>query len=158
MEISIIAAVGRNYELGKAGGLIWRFHEDMVFFKKTTMPHSIIMGRKTFESLPHALPGRQNIVLTNNKNYKAPGACVALSKSEALACCRGGVAFIIGGEQIYREFIADAGKLYLTEIDAECAGADAYFPPFDKSLYTRSVLSSAHEGAVQFSHVLYEKR
>ena len=74
MSISVIAAVGRNYELGKNNDLIWHFKEDMRFFKQTTMGHTVVMGRKTFESLPKALPNRRNIVITSDENYKADGA------------------------------------------------------------------------------------
>ena len=74
MSISIIAAVGKNFELGKNNDLIWHFKEDMRFFKQTTMGHTVVMGRKTFESLPKALPNRRNIVITSDENYKADGA------------------------------------------------------------------------------------
>ena len=74
MAVSMIAAVGKNLELGKNNDLIWHFKEDMKFFKETTMGHPVIMGRKTFESLPKALPGRRNIVISSNPEYKAEGA------------------------------------------------------------------------------------
>ena len=83
MSISMIAAVGRNLELGKNNDLIWHFKEDMKFFKNTTMGHTVIMGRKTFESLPKALPGRKNIVLSLNPNYTADSAEVISSVEEA---------------------------------------------------------------------------
>ena len=77
MSVSMIAAVGRNLELGKNNDLIWHFKEDMKFFKDTTMGHTVVMGRKTFESLPKALPGRKNIVISSNSEYQAPGATVS---------------------------------------------------------------------------------
>ncbi len=157
MKISIIAAVGKNNEIGKDGGLIWHFRADMRFFKETTMGASVIMGRKTFQSLPKALEGRQNIVLTNSKSFMAQGAQIAHSEEEALAICSEEEVFIIGGERVYQAFLPRAKKIYLTEIDASCEGADAFFPQFDKTLYEKSVIASYTENDIGFKHVLYEK-
>ena len=135
MSISMIAAVGRNLELGKGNDLIWHFKEDMKFFKETTTGSSVIMGRKTFESLPKALPNRKNIVITNNRDYVADGGYVVNSIEKALELA-GDNAFIIGGGNIYSQFLPLADKIYLTEIEDECADADTYFPQFDKNDYT----------------------
>lgn len=154
MNISMIAAVGRNLELGKANDLIWHFKEDMKFFKQTTIGNTVIMGRKTFESLPKPLADRQNIVITNNKNYTAEGADVVFSLDEALEKCKNENVFIIGGGKIYGEFLPRASKLYLTEINDTCADADTYFPSFDKALYNREIIASYEK----FDHVLYTKK
>ncbi|MCM1286150.1 MAG: dihydrofolate reductase [Acetobacter sp.] len=158
MTISMIAAVGKNSELGKGNDLIWHFKEDMKFFKETTMGNTVIMGRKTFESLPKALPNRKNIVITNNKNYKAEGAAVVNSPDEAIAIAEGEEVFIIGGGRIYSYFLPLADKLYLTEIEAECADADTFFPQFNKSLYDFEQLSEYDVNGIKFSHVCYTKK
>lgn len=157
MKISIIAAVGRNYELGRNNDLIWHFHKDMVFFRETTTGSTVLMGRKTFESLPKALPKRRNIVITSDKNYIAEGAEVCHSVDEALELCKNDNIFVIGGGKIYQQFIDTADSLYLTEIEAECADADTYFPKFDKPDYSREVLAEHEENDIRFSHVLYKK-
>lgn len=158
MIISMIAAVGKNAELGKGNDLIWHFKEDMKFFKETTMGNTVIMGRKTFESLPKALPNRKNIVITNNKDYSAEGAVVVHSPDEALALAESEEVFIIGGGRIYSRFLPLADKLYLTEIEAECASADTFFPQFDKSQYDAEQLSSYDVNGTKFSHVCYTKK
>lgn len=157
MSISIIAAVGKNFELGKNNDLIWHFKEDMRFFKQTTTGHTVVMGRKTFESLPKALPNRRNIVITSDENYKADGAEVITDINDVYSFAENEEIFIIGGVKIYDEFISDADKIYLTEIDAEDKNAAVYFPRFDKSLYKRNVIATYDADGIEFSHVLYSK-
>lgn len=157
MSISMIAAVGKNLELGKGNDLIWHFKEDMKFFKETTTGHTVIMGRKTFESLPKALPNRKNIVITNNADYVAEGAIVVNSIESALEEAKDECIFIIGGGKIYKEFLPLADKLYLTEIDDECDDADTYFPSFDKESYDKEILTNFEVDGVRFSHVCYSK-
>lgn len=157
MKISIIAAVGRNYELGRNNDLIWHFHKDMVFFRETTTGSTVLMGRKTFESLPKALPKRRNIVITSDKNYIAEGAEVCHSIDAALELCKNDNIFVIGGGKIYQQFIDKADSLYLTEIEDECPDADTYFPKFDKLDYSREVIAEHEENDIRFSHVLYKK-
>lgn len=157
MKISIIAAVGRNYELGRNNDLIWHFHKDMVFFRETTTGSTVLMGRKTFESLPKALPKRRNIVITNDKNYIAEGAEVCHSVDYALELCKNDNVFVIGGGKIYQQFIDMADSLYLTEVEAECDDADTYFPTFNKADYSREVLAEHEENGIKFSHILYKK-
>lgn len=158
MSVSIIAAIGRNRELGKDNDLIWHFKDDMKFFKETTTGSTVIMGRKTFESLPKALPNRRNIVISRNKDFKAEGAEVVGSVEEALKKAKNDEIFIIGGGRIYTEFLPLADKLYLTEIDAECPDAEVYFPKFNKRLYSRKKLTDFECGGIHFSHVLYTKK
>lgn len=157
MSISMIAAVGRNLELGKGNNLIWHFKEDMKFFKETTTGSSVIMGRKTFESLPKALPNRKNIVITNNRDYVADGGYVVNSIEKALELA-GDNAFIIGGGNIYSQFLPLADKIYLTEIDDECANADTYFPQFDKNDYTADFIAEYEVNDIRFKHICYTKK
>lgn len=159
MAISMIAAVGKNLELGKNNDLIWHFKEDMKFFKETTMGHPVIMGRKTFESLPKALPGRKNIVISTNPEYKADGAEVVASVEEAikLAEVEDTDTFVIGGGRIYTEFLPYADNLYLTEINADCPDADTYFPEFNKSDYIKEIVNFYDVNGTEFYHVIYKK-
>lgn len=157
MSVSMIAAVGRNLELGKNNDLIWHFKEDMKFFKDTTMGHTVVMGRKTFESLPKALPGRKNIVISSNSEYQAQGATVVTSVDEALRIADNEEIFVIGGGKIYSEFLPYADNLYLTEIDAECPDADTYFPQFNKADYIKEIINYFIIDGTEFYHVVYKK-
>lgn len=157
MIISMIAAVGKNRELGKENNLIWRISEDLKFFKATTMGHPIIMGRKTFESLPKALPGRKNIVITRDKTYTAEGAAVVHSIEEAIAAADTDEAFIIGGESIYKAFIAVCDKMYLTLIDGEDKDADAFFPEYESIAWKTRELLKAEENGISYSRILFER-
>ena len=159
MNIAMIAAVGKRLELGKNNDLIWHFKEDMLFFRETTKGATVIMGRKTFESLPKALPGRRNIVITKNTSYKAENAEVVDSVEGALKLAKhDNSVFIIGGASIYKAFLPFAQKIYLTEIDAVCNDADTFFPAFDKSLYQREVLNSIQIGDTVLNFILYTKK
>lgn len=144
MTISIIAAVASNRAIGRDGKLLFHIRDDMRRFKDMTTGHPVIMGRKTFESLPKgALPNRLNIVITGNKSYNAPGALTAASLDEALRMLpEDSDVFIIGGGLIYAEAIPRADRLCLTEIDAEADGADTFFPPIDRSQWEISELSA----------------
>ncbi len=158
MNISLILSVGRNNEIGRGNDLIWHFHADMKFFRETTTGNTVIMGRKTFESLPKVLPNRKNIVISTDKDLKIEGALVVHSVEEALEAAKDDNIFVIGGGKIYAEFLPLADKIYLTEIDDQCTDADTFFPAFDKSLYTRTVLGENEEDGIKFSHVLYTKK
>ncbi|MDD5721034.1 MAG: dihydrofolate reductase [Candidatus Pacebacteria bacterium] len=128
--ISLIAAIGKNNELGKSNTLLWHLPVDMKHFKETTTLHPVIMGRKTFESIGHPLPNRRNIVITRNVNYKKEGVELAYSLNEALDLFpdQNEEIFIIGGAELYRQTMPIADKLYITHIDAEDKDADAFFP------------------------------
>ena len=157
MAICMIAAVGKNLELGKGNDLIWHFKDDMAFFKETTMGNSVIMGRKTFESLPKALPRRKNIVITTRKDYEAEGATVVNSIENALKEVDSDNAFIIGGGDIYKQFLPMADKLYLTEIEAECDDAQVFFPAFNKDEYEKELLASYYDKGIHFSNYFYSE-
>lgn len=158
MSISIIAAVGKNLELGKGNDLVWHFREDMKFFKEVTTGNTVVMGRKTFESLPHALPNRRNVVITKNADYVAEGAEVVTSLEEAMKITENDNVFIIGGGTIYTAFMPFADKLYLTEIDAEDKDADVFFPSYDKADYIAEQLTDFTVDGINFKHILYTKK
>ena len=133
-EIVIIAAVAKNRVIGKDNTLIWNIPEDMAHFKALTSGQTVIMGRKTWESLPprfRPLPGRRNIVISRQADFAAPGAELAASLEAALQlAAQAETAFIIGGEQIYRQAMDVADRLEITEVDLEPEG-DAWFPAID---------------------------
>ena len=128
--ISIIVAVSKNGVIGKEGDTPWYLPAEMAYFKEKTMGHPIIMGRKTHESIGRALPGRYNIVITRNKNFKAEGCDVVNSQEEALEKAKsaegGEEVFVIGGESIYKEALPLSDKIYLTKVSAEVEG-DKFF-------------------------------
>lgn len=157
MSISMIAAIGRNNELGKGNDLIWHFKEDMRFFKDVTTGNTVVMGRKTFESLPHSLPNRRNIVITTDRSYIAEGAEVVDSVDAALKTASDDDVFVIGGGKIYAQFLALADKLYITEIDAVCPDAEVFFPHFNRDDYRAKQLASYDVDGIHFEHILYEK-
>lgn len=130
MGVTIIAAVARDGAIGLRGDMPFHISADLRRFKQLTMGHPLVMGRKTFESLPGgALPGRRNIVVTRNESFAAPGAERAGSLDEALAMCADAEVMIIGGGEIYRQAMPMADCLELTEIDAEVPDAEVFFPP-----------------------------
>lgn len=130
-EIVLVAAVAKNRVIGRDNTLIWNIPADMAHFKALTAGHTVIMGRKTWESLPprfRPLPGRRNIVISRQMGYEATGAEVATSLEEALKLAASDeTAFVIGGEQIYRLSMPFAHRLEITEVDLEPEG-DAWFP------------------------------
>ncbi len=135
MKISIIAAIGKNRELGKNNQLLWHIPEDMKRFKKLTKGQVVIMGRKTYESLPskfRPLPERVNIIVTRDKNFFASGCLICHSLEEAIEKGKSfkKEIFIIGGASIYQQGIKYADKLYLTLIDKEYPEADCFFPEY----------------------------
>ena len=132
MKINIIAAVARNRAIGYNGDMVYFIKEDLRRFRQLTTGHTVIMGRRTFHSLPKgALPNRRNIVLSRTKT-NFPGCNVYTSLSEALKhIADNEEAFIIGGASLYKEGLAVANRLYLTEIDAVPPHADVFFPEYD---------------------------
>ena len=154
MIVSLIAAMSENRVIGSAGGLPWRLPLDMRHFKATTTGHPVVMGRKTFETLPGPLPNRRNIVVTRAPSYRADGADVVHGLDEALALVADDAeVFIAGGGEIYRVALARADRLYLTVVHASVPG-DTYFPAFDEHAW-RLVSDERHPHA--FSFRLYER-
>ena len=136
--VSLIAAVARNGAIGRGNALLWRLPEDLRHFKRTTLGHPVVMGRKTWDSIGRALPGRRNIVVTRDPQWQASGAERAGSFDEALALARNEARlFVIGGAQIYAQALPIADELVLTEIDADAADADIFFPAWDRAAFTR---------------------
>ena len=131
--INIIAAVARNRAIGYKNKLLYWFPDDLKRFKQLTTGHTIIMGRRTFESLPKgALPNRRNIVLSRSKT-EFPGCEVFASLNEAIAhCSTDEDVYVIGGSSVYKQALAVADRLCLTEIDDTPEQADAFFPPYDE--------------------------
>jgi dihydrofolate reductase len=128
MKVSLIVAVANNGVIGKDNDLIWHLPKDMGFFKETTLGHHVIMGRKTFESLPNPLPNRVNIVVTRNTEYQYEGVIICKSINEALDHCKDdSQTFILGGGEIYSQTINIVDKIELTRIFKDYKG-DAYFP------------------------------
>lgn len=127
--MNLIAATGTDGAIGIKGNLIWHIPEDLRHFKKVTLGHPVIMGRKTWDSLPRRpLPGRRNIVVTRNPDFHPEGAETALSPIQAMEMTRGEEPFVIGGEQLYKAFLPSASRFFLTEIDAVSPEADARIP------------------------------
>jgi len=159
MNINLIAAIGKNNELGKNNDLIWKLKADMKFFKETTMGHPIVMGRKTFESLPKVLPGRKNIVISRNEILNEE---IELYKSIRDFLIKykdyNKDVFIIGGASIYEQFIDLATKMYLTEINGFDSSADVYFPKFNKEEWEKEIIKENEENNIEFKHVLYKRK
>ncbi len=134
--ISIIAALGRNREIGAKNALMWHIPGELPRFKKITMGHPIIMGRKTFESIGRPLPGRSNIVVTRDTSFVREGVIVCGSIEEAIERASesegSNEVFIIGGGQIYEQALKFTDKLYLTLVDQEYPEADAFFPEYSE--------------------------
>ncbi len=139
MHLSIIVAIAQNNAIGYQNKLIYFIKEDLKRFKQLTTGHTIIMGRRTFESLPKgALPNRRNIVLSRSEKSFL-GCDVYSSLQEALASCHNDEhVYIIGGVSVYKEALTIANELCLTEIEATPKNADTFFPLFDRTLYTET--------------------
>ena len=157
-----MAAVARDGVIGLAGGLPWRIPEDAQRFRTLTMGHPIVMGRRTWDSLPdrfRPLPGRRNIVVTRNRAWQATGAEAVGSLTDALSLLEGAAqAFVIGGGELYAEALARADELLLTEIDAELEG-DTYFPTWERAAFDETAREQhVSETGIPFSFVTYRRR
>ncbi|MEO5764743.1 MAG: dihydrofolate reductase [Casimicrobiaceae bacterium] len=158
--LALLAALARNRVIGVANALPWRLPADLRHFRTLTTGHTIVMGRKTWESIGRALPDRQNIVVTRRPDYAAAGAQVVASLDGALAeAARPAPVFCIGGGELYRAALDRADALYLTEIDADFAG-DTTFPEFDRSAW-RETAREAHAadapGGLAYAFVTYRR-
>lgn len=158
-NLTLIAAIGKNNELGKDNKLIWRFKEDMKFFKENTIGKPIIMGRKTLESLPKLLPEREHLVLTSS-NLKIDGIKVFHTREELLNYIEkfDKEFMVIGGAQVYSEFIDYANRMLITEIDSECIDADVYFPVIDDKVWEKKELYDFEENEISFKHLEYKRK
>jgi dihydrofolate reductase len=134
MPIALIAAVARNGIIGRDGRMPWRLPDDLARFKRLTLGHTVIMGRRTWESIRRPLVGRRNVVLTRDRSFSAPGCEVVHSIDEGRALARppgpGSELFVIGGAAVYAAFMPFADRLLITHVDADVDG-DTAFPPID---------------------------
>jgi dihydrofolate reductase len=160
LRISLIAAVARNGVIGRDGKIPWRLPGDLPRFKRITLGHPVIMGRKTWLSLGKPLPGRRNIVISRTPELELEGAEVFASLAEAIESCASATeVFVIGGTEVYREVLPLAQRLLLTEIDADIEG-DASFPPFDRGEWRetrREHHPASADNPLSFSYVDYER-
>ena len=159
MEIVLIAAVGENGEMGHNNELLWHLPGDLPRFKEITMGSPIIMGRKTFDSIGRALPGRLNIVLTANVEWQAKGVVVANSIEQALELAQAektDKAFVIGGGQIYTLFLPYASTLEMTEV-YDTPVADTFFPNFSGGQFKEGQRQSITDSTPKFDYVTYRK-
>ena len=144
-HLSIIVAMGKNRVIGANSAIPWRLPNELQLFKRLTMGHHIIMGRKTWESIGRLLPGRTTVIVTRQKNYAVPGAIIVNSLNEAIAQCAGDdEAFVVGGGELYREALPIADRLYLTEVDTIPHG-DTRMP--DINMGEWRVISTEHHTA-----------
>lgn len=158
-DIHAIVAIGKKGEIGMNGNLIWRIPEDLKHFKERTLGHPVIMGRKTWDSLPKKpLPGRRNIVLSRRDGFNPKGAEIVSSVEEALKATENEDPFIIGGSEIYKEFMPYVTMWHLTEIEGTCEDADAnlHLDLENWNKTEESGLLSAASG-VEFKFVTYKR-
>ena len=156
--ISLIAAVGKNNELGLDNHLIFNIPGDLKFFRNTTLGKTVIMGRKTYESIGKPLPKRINIVVSNSLK-ETDGVTIINSFEEVLEKYLNSEeeVFIIGGESLYNYFINYAQNIYLTKVYAN-AVADKYFPSFDENNYNQTLLGENKENNLEYKHILYRRK
>lgn len=171
MELALIVALAQNRVIGIDNKLPWYLPNDLKYFKQVTMGKTIIMGRKTYESIGKPLPGRTNIIITRQSGYQAPNANdsvkvvasleAARELAENIALINGqNEAMIIGGAEIYTQALPQVARLYLTEVHAEVDG-DAYFPAFERSAWqevAREDFAAEGGNPYPYSFVVYERR
>jgi dihydrofolate reductase len=164
MKLTLVAAVARNGVIGRDNDMPWRLPEDLKHFRRVTLGAPVIMGRRTWDSLPAAfkpLPGRRNVVITRNPGWHAEGAEAAASLQEALRrLAAEPAAFVVGGAQLYAQALPHANELVLTEIDRDFEG-DTRFPDFDRAAFTE-VARETHRAAppndFDFAFVTYRRQ
>jgi dihydrofolate reductase len=155
--IALVVAMGENRAIGRGGDLPWHLRSDMRYFRKITMGKPIVMGRRTFKSLPRVLDGRLNIVLTRDKGFVAPDAVMAHSLEEGLEAARhsarksgAGEIMVIGGEDVFRAVLPQASRIYLTAVHA-APDADTWFPELERKEW-REVFREEHEPGEKDDH------
>ncbi|MGA7595448.1 MAG: dihydrofolate reductase [Gallionella sp.] len=160
-RVSLIVAMAKNRVIGIDNTLPWHLPADLKHFRALTMGHHIVMGRKTYESIGKPLPGRTSVVVTRNPEYAVPGVIVVNSLQAAISVCANDTEiFVIGGAELYRQAIAHADRIYLTEIAADIRG-DAYFPELNPGEWLE-VVREAHNQAepqpLDFHFVTYLRK
>ena len=160
-RITLIVARARNGVIGRANAMPWKIPGEQAFFKRTTIGHPIVMGRKTWESIGRPLPGRRSIVVTRNPAYRADGAEVAASLDEAITRCAGlPEMFVIGGAELYRAALPRADRLIITDIDADFDG-DTYLDAPDPNVWreaARDTQPPTAERPFAFAYVTWLRR
>ncbi|TLY49005.1 MAG: dihydrofolate reductase [Gammaproteobacteria bacterium] len=161
MTLALIAALDRNYAIGRDGAMPWHLPDDLKRFKSLTLGKPVLMGRKTALAIGRALPGRRNLVLTRGASAPYPEQQVVASLDAAIAAAQGAELMVIGGGEVYALALPRATRLHLTWIDTAAADADAYFPRFDRDEW-QETLRDAHASDARhefaFSFVDYERR
>ena len=160
-KLILIAAIGKNKELGRNNDLIWNIKGDMKFFKERTIGHTMLMGKNTFVSLPKILPGRKHIILSKSSKSSFPKEVVVVNSLDEFDNVKKSInddIYVIGGAKVYNEMINVADIMYLTEIDAECKDADVYFPPFKDEDWQRTILEEHLGNNPPYKHIMYKKK
>lgn len=165
MILSIISAIGKNNEIGKNNSLLWSLPADMKHFKDITTGHPIVMGQKTFESIGKPLPNRRNIILTLDRNFKKDGCEIIHSPVELYSLFKdqeeNEEVFVIGGGQIYKLFINEAKRLYITYVEDKFPEADVFFPEIDESKWSKEseeIHEPDEKNKYQYSFVKYLRK
>lgn len=159
--ISLLLAMDKNQLIGKDNDLPWRLPADLAYFKRVTMGHPIIMGRKTYDSIGRPLPGRENIIVTRDTSYKAEGCKVIHSIEDIVKMSEetDQELFVIGGAEIFKEILPHSDRLYITEIEEEFEG-DTYFPAFDKDewkIISKEKGIKDEKNPYEYTFLVYEK-
>ncbi len=150
-RLSLIAAMGKNRVIGANGAIPWRLPNELQLFKRVTMGHHIIMGRKTWESIGRLLPGRTTVIVTRQRDYTVPGAITAHTLTDAIAqCANDDEIYVIGGAALFREALPKADRLYLTVVDATPEG-DTVMPEINMAEW-RVVSSENHTSDAKHAH------
>lgn len=157
LVISLIAAMASNRVIGNRGCMPWKIPTELRRFRSTTLGHTVVMGRKTYESIGYALPGRTNIVLTSKVNYQAPGCIIARDLPSAIKICPEdeNEMFVCGGGQLYEEALSIADRIYLSVIHREIAG-DVFFPEVPSKIFQK-ISSEDHEDILSYTLSIYER-
>ena len=157
--ISMIVARSRNHVIGRDNQMPWKISADLQFFKRVTMGHPVIMGRKTWESIGRPLPGRRNIVVSRNPDLQLTGAEVAGSLDEALnRLNEASRVFVIGGEQLFKQAFDKADRLYITEIDIDINDGDTFFEVPNESSWKEVERTPGSEGEIHFNFLTLERK
>ena len=160
-RVSLICAVSANGVIGRNNQLPWKLPADLRRFKKLTMNHPLLMGRKTYESIGKALPGRTNIIVTRQKDFQAPGCVVVRSLEEAFGHCpKGEEAFVIGGAELFGHALKFAEKIYLTRLRQDFQG-DAFLFEMDPKIWketSREEFAPDEQNPCPYSFLTYEKK
>lgn len=160
MSFSIIAAVGKNRELGKRGGLVFHIPGDLKYFKEVTMGHPVVMGLNTWKSLPGKLPGRKHFVLSFD-DFEKPEDVFLVSDLEKFVQKYQDSpeeVFVIGGGSVYAQMLPYASTLYLTEVDGEDKEADVFFPEFKTDNFVRTEVGQGSDNGLDYKFVKYERK